>query len=121
MFDRAADVVGRNAINPDFLPDEDKHTPADQLLARIAGDLPARLGQETADRVVCHGDACMPNVMVDPGTLQCTGLVELGRRGTADRYADLPLTVAHAGQSRASRGQGEPTFAIPRALLGSAR
>src|SRR3546814_16509536 len=42
MFDRAADVVGRNAINPDFLPDEDKHTPADQLLARIAGDLPDR-------------------------------------------------------------------------------
>ena len=35
MFDRAADVVGRHAVNPDFLPEEDKDTPADQLLARI--------------------------------------------------------------------------------------
>ncbi|WP_436977121.1 phosphotransferase, partial [Shigella flexneri] len=29
--------------------------------------------------VVCHGDPCMPNFMVDPKTLQCTGLIDLGR------------------------------------------
>lgn len=27
MFGRAVDVVSRNAVNPDFLPDEDKSTP----------------------------------------------------------------------------------------------
>ncbi|MGE1399425.1 hypothetical protein [Klebsiella pneumoniae] len=26
MFGRAVDVVSRNAVNPDFLPDEDKST-----------------------------------------------------------------------------------------------
>ncbi|MFP1592824.1 phosphotransferase [Escherichia coli] len=35
----------------------------------------------TANRIwsVCHGDPCMPNFMVDPKTLQCTGLIDLGR------------------------------------------
>ena len=36
----------------------------------------------------------MPNFMVDPKTLQCTGLIDLGRLGTADRYADLALMIA---------------------------
>jgi streptomycin 3"-kinase len=112
MFACAADVVGRKAVNPDFLPDEDKDTPADQLLARIAGEFPSRLNQEAADRVVCHGDACMPNIMVEPETLQCTGLIDLGRLGTADRYVDLALMVANARESWASREEGERAFAI---------
>ena len=33
MFGRAVDVVSRNAVNPDFLPDEDKSTPQLDLLA----------------------------------------------------------------------------------------
>lgn len=120
MFGRAEDVVARNAVNSDFLPDEDKDTPADQLLARIAGELPARFEQEATDRVVCHGDACMPNFMVDPQTLQCTGLVDLGRLGTADRYADLALMIANATESWTSWDQGEQAFAILFDILGIA-
>ena len=96
MFGRAVDVVSRNAVNPDFLPDEDKSTPQLDLLARVERELPVRLDQERTDMVVCHGDPCMPNFMVDPKTLQCTGLIDLGRLGTADRYADLALMIANA-------------------------
>ncbi|MEU9453682.1 aminoglycoside 3'-phosphotransferase [Streptomyces sp. NPDC048277] len=46
-----------------------------------------------ADRlVVCHGDACAPNTLVgDDGT--CTGHVDLGALGVADRWADLAVAT----------------------------
>ncbi len=56
MFGRAVDVVSRNAVNPDFLPDEDKSTPQLDLLARVERELPVRLDQERTDMVVCHGE-----------------------------------------------------------------
>lgn len=118
MFDRAADVVAHDAVNLDFLPPEDRALPAAELLARIAGELPIRLAQEAADRVVCHGDACMPNIMVDPETLRCSGLVDLGRLGTADRYVDLALMIANARESWAALDQGEQASAILFETLG---
>jgi streptomycin 3"-kinase len=112
LFDRAADVVARGTVNPDFLPDEDKDTPANELLARIASEVPARRDQEAADKVVCHGDPCMPNFMVDPRTLQCTGMIDLDRLGTADRYADLALTIANAAENWTAQEQSEQASAI---------
>ncbi|EMB03641.1 Aminoglycoside 3'-phosphotransferase [Vibrio cholerae O1 str. Inaba G4222] len=55
----------------------------------------------------------MPNFMVDPKTLQCTGLIDLGRLGTADRYADLALMIANAEENWAApegrqRGRARP-------------
>ncbi|HLL68472.1 MAG TPA: aminoglycoside 3'-phosphotransferase [Micromonosporaceae bacterium] len=42
--------------------------------------------------VVCHGDACAPNTLVgDDGT--CTGHVDLGELGVADRWADLAIAT----------------------------
>lgn len=42
--------------------------------------------------VVCHGDACVPNTLLDPaGAL--TGHVDLGSLGTADRWADLAVAT----------------------------
>lgn len=66
MFARATDVVARGAVNTDFLAPEDRHTPPQQLLDALRAQLPERLAQEARERVVCHGDACMPNFMVDP-------------------------------------------------------
>ena len=110
MFARAADVVARGAVNPDFLPDEDKEKPGHALLARVEAELALRLSQEKAGRVVCHGDPCLPNFMVDPQTLRCTGLIDLGRLGTADRYADLTLTLANASESWTTAAQAEEAF-----------
>lgn len=112
MVEQAAAVVARAAVNPDFLPDEDQDTRPGDLLARVERDLPARLDQEAADRVVCHGDACMPNFMVDPASFQCTGLVDLGRLGTADRYVDLALMAATAHERWASQAVEAEAFAI---------
>lgn len=42
--------------------------------------------------VVCHGDACAPNTLLgDDGT--CTGHVDLGTLGIADRWADLAVAT----------------------------
>lgn len=120
MLNRATDVVARAAVNADFLADEDRHVPPARLLARVVAEAPARLVQEVRERVVCHGDACLPNIMVDPGSLRCTGFVDLGRLGTADRYADLALMVANARESWTSREEEAEAFAILFRTLGIA-
>jgi streptomycin 3"-kinase len=110
MFERAEDVVARNAVNPDFLDPEARHVPPSALLAMLRAELPERLAQERRDLVVCHGDACLPNIMVDPGALCCTGLVDLGRLGTADRYVDLSLLLGNARESWAGPEDAQAAF-----------
>lgn len=42
--------------------------------------------------VVCHGDACAPNTLIgDDG--MCSGHVDLGALGLADRWADLAIAT----------------------------
>lgn len=42
--------------------------------------------------VVCHGDACAPNTLIaDDG--RCSGHVDLGALGLADRWADLAIAT----------------------------
>ncbi|MEG9501366.1 MAG: APH(3'') family aminoglycoside O-phosphotransferase [Methylorubrum extorquens] len=110
MLKRARDVVARGAVNPDFLPDEDRAVRPTTLLARVESELPIRLEDEAREMVVCHGDATMPNLMVEPGTLRCTGFVDLGRLGTADPYADLALMLANASEAWTSEAQARHAF-----------
>ncbi|MER5349982.1 APH(3'') family aminoglycoside O-phosphotransferase [Kitasatospora sp. NPDC002551] len=105
MVARARDVVARDAVNPEFLPDEQQHTPPTQLLADVTREVPRRLHQEAADTVVCHGDLCLPNIVLDPRTLDVSGFVDLGRLGQADRYADLALLLANARETWADEVQ----------------
>lgn len=42
--------------------------------------------------VVCHGDACVPNTLVDDGGAW-VGHVDLGALGVADRWADLAVAA----------------------------
>ncbi|MFD4460092.1 APH(3'') family aminoglycoside O-phosphotransferase [Nocardia sp. NPDC058480] len=107
LFDRglatmvpvARDVVGRHAVNPEFLPVEQQHTPPEELLASLEPEIARMLAQEALDTVVCHGDLCLPNIVVDPETLKVSGFIDLGRLGTADRYADLALLLANARET----------------------
>ncbi|MFP5578292.1 MAG: phosphotransferase [Acidimicrobiia bacterium] len=46
--------------------------------------------------VVCHGDACAPNTVVD-GDGAWVGHVDLGSLGTADRWADLAVATMSLG------------------------
>ena len=42
--------------------------------------------------VVCHGDACAPNTLLDASGA-CVGHVDFGRLGVADRWADLAVAT----------------------------
>ncbi len=96
MYAKAADVVARGAVNPDFLPEDQVGTPPAELLARLTPELDLRHRQEAEQSVVCHGDLTLPNIVVDPATLTVTGFVDLGRLGLADPHADLALLFATA-------------------------
>nr|WP_243659288.1 APH(3'') family aminoglycoside O-phosphotransferase [Tamaricihabitans halophyticus] len=96
MFAVAEDVVARDAVNPEFLPVEQQQMPGRDLLARLAAQLDDRLAEEPADTVVCHGDLCLPNIILDADTLSFAGFIDLGRLGRADRYADIALLLANS-------------------------
>lgn len=66
---------------------------AESLLAELIELRPKAEKLEVADLVVCHGDACLPNFLVDPASLEITGIVDVHRLGVADRHLDLALTT----------------------------
>ncbi|WCD84160.1 Aminoglycoside 3'-phosphotransferase [Streptomyces xanthophaeus] len=107
MVAAARAVVNRGAVNPEFLPVEQQHTPAPELLARLVPQFTLRRDQEAADTVVCHGDLCLPNIILDPETLDVSGFIDLGRLGRADRYADLALLLTSARETWTDEEQAQ--------------
>ncbi|MFC5264717.1 phosphotransferase [Kribbella qitaiheensis] len=107
VVSQAEDVVRRGAVNPNFLTDEWRQVRPEDLLAKIYAEVSARAEVPAADLVVCHGDACLPNVLFDPDTLECTGLIDLGRLGIADRHSDLALLKAQLDEHHPGAA---PTF-----------
>lgn len=58
--------------------------------------------------VVCHGDACAPNTLIDDVGRYC-GHVDLGELGVADRWADLAVATLSLGWNYPGRNW-EPEF-----------
>jgi aminoglycoside phosphotransferase len=63
-----------------------QHLDIDEALARLAAPPPIDA------LVVCQGDACAPNTLLDDDG-RCTGHVDLGALGVADRWADLAVAT----------------------------
>jgi kanamycin kinase len=76
--------VERDDINPAGLHAEHAHLSADAALA----ELEANTGW-AEDLVVCHGDYCAPNVLLERGAV--TGYLDLGELAVADRWSDIAV------------------------------
>jgi aminoglycoside phosphotransferase len=63
-----------------------------QLEQALLSQLPT-----SEDLVITHGDASLPNFLLDPETLEVTGIVDIGRLGLADRHTDLGITTRSLG------------------------
>ncbi|MEV4637715.1 APH(3') family aminoglycoside O-phosphotransferase [Actinoplanes sp. NPDC049548] len=91
-FDRRLAVTVPEALAADvaldMLDDERAGWSREQLVERLLATRPP-----DEDLVVCHGDLCLPNVLLDPVTFEVTGVIDTGRLGVADRWVDLALTT----------------------------
>jgi kanamycin kinase len=56
--------------------------------------------------VVCHGDACAPNTLIDDAG-RCSGHVDLGDLGVADRWADLAVATLSLSWNYCGSWDGE--------------
>jgi len=56
--------------------------------------------------VVCHGDACAPNTLIDDDG-RCSGHVDLGDLGVADRWADLAVATLSLSWNYGGSWEGE--------------
>lgn len=96
MIDLAGAVVSAGAVHREFLRPEQRDVDPRALLEALVAEAPRRREQEAGDLAVCHGDLCLPNILLDPGSLDVTGFIDLGRLGRADRHADLALLLTNA-------------------------
>lgn len=99
MMTLARATVTEGRVQTEFLPEHLVATPPAEILAGLERALPELRAGEARDAVVCHGDFCLPNIVIDPATSRVGGLIDLGRLGRADPYADIALLLANARES----------------------
>jgi aminoglycoside phosphotransferase len=84
--DDARRRAGLRALDPGVWHRDHSHLSVEQALQLVADPPPI-------DRlVVCHGDACAPNTLIDDEG-RWSGHVDLGALGVADRWADLAIAT----------------------------
>jgi kanamycin kinase len=74
-----------------IVPERDFH---DEFVHLSAGDAIGHLNLRRPDSetlVVCHGDYCLPNILIEAGV--ATGFVDLGELGVADRWWDVAVAT----------------------------
>jgi kanamycin kinase len=70
---------------PTDLHPEHQHLTLERAVAELE-----RLAPRREDLVVCHGDYCLPNVLLDDAG-NVTGYVDLGEMAVADRWFDIAV------------------------------
>jgi aminoglycoside phosphotransferase len=83
----------RGQVDEGDLDDERDGLSAEALLDDLVDRRPRAEELELDDLVICHGDACLPNFLVDPESLDVTGMIDVHRLGVADRHLDLALAT----------------------------
>ncbi|WP_329249731.1 aminoglycoside 3'-phosphotransferase [Actinoallomurus sp. NBC_01490] len=91
-FDRRLAVTVPRAsaaeVDLDDLDDERRGWTRERLVAELLATRPRE-----EDLAVCHGDLCVPNVLLDPETCQVSGVIDTDRLGVADRWNDLAIVT----------------------------
>ncbi|CAM3908112.1 APH(3') family aminoglycoside O-phosphotransferase [Deinococcus frigens] len=82
---RARARVAAGVVDESDFDGERQGCTAVSVFNELARTRPAR-----EDLVITHGDACLPNFIVNGEFID--GLIDVGRAGIADRHADLALT-----------------------------
>jgi kanamycin kinase len=80
--------VGRR-VRAGLITTADLHPEHAHLSPAQALDELERLRPDHEDLVVCHGDYCLPNVLISEGS--ASGFVDLGRLAVADRWLDIAI------------------------------
>lgn len=89
---RARERVEAGVVDESDFDNERQGRTAVSVFNELARTRPAQ-----EDLVVTHGDACLPNFIVNGEFID--GLIDVGRAGIADRHADLALTHRSLGRN----------------------
>jgi kanamycin kinase len=86
-IDHAAGRVAGGWVDPAGFHDAHRHLDPEAALVRLRALAP----DDEHDVVVCHGDYCFPNVLLDGGRV--VGYLDLGEVGVAERWRDLAVAT----------------------------
>ncbi len=84
---------GRRRILGEGIPKSEGDFHEEHLHLAPAGALEVleQTRPDSEDVVLCHGDYCFPNILIEDG--KATGYLDLGEMGLADRWWDLAVAT----------------------------
>jgi aminoglycoside phosphotransferase len=104
MLAAARENVAAGRVDAGDFDEERRGLTAEDALRLLEQAEPTAAGREESDLVVCHGDFCLPNVLLDPDSLRPTGVIDLGLLGVSDRHRDLALVTRSISSPHINRG-----------------